>query len=721
MNKKTAFGMHLAAFLLVSQLSAQTSAPAENANKEEAAKDLVVLNKFEVRKNRDVGYFSANTTAGTRSSMATLDVPGSVSIINAEMLSDLNVVDADQALKYGVSGVTSNEHVRDDSIIRGYRQSHIFRDGVVATSFVVNQLYDVDRLEVVKGPAAMVFGNSGVLGGAVNYVAKKPTYTPQGDAKVTIGAENSYVRSTVNVSGPLSDERKDIRYRLTLGAQNDSRDKQIERLNQLFIGGALDFDFGKSTVSLYGFYIDSDRYIYFNDFLDISKTTGPMVLNKYSTADFNVADDKQNLYFDNKELYVSGQIVTQLSENFTFKGFYRYRSDNEPRRIIRGISMLADNVTLNRQILNFPYSEYGHNVQVDFIYKLTIKNVTQDISFGADYSNVFSRDILAIYPITPLNTAAPDYSADATLLDQYPINSQNQRTTNEGLSYYVQDFAKLWNDKVNLVAGLRWINPKVVQQNLLTNTLTTRDDPMKRVYRYGIVFKPLPKVSVYAMKADTFSINTGVNHLGVALLPSAGKITEFGIKTFDVAFAGGQLFASAAYFDMALTNVTTVGQLVTLPDGRTLNEILQFASETSKGFEFDIGYRHKVGPGDFDAIVTYYDATPKSATGTRTIRAPKLLWGVLAKYAFTDGGLKGLTVGFGASHTGDRLATTGGLYYPEHDLYDMFVQYRLNSRWSFALNIDNLTDERYVATYAAAGLAGANDSRTIRLTTKYAW
>src|SRR5688572_5816341 len=199
MKKKLISGAGLAALLFVPCLTAQTASPPAPASGTEPAKEpakeeeVLKLPDFQVSKARDVGYFSAETTAGSRVTQAIVDVPGSIQVINSEMLSDLNVVDPDNALKYGTSGVTSNEHVRDDMTIRGFRQQQIFRDGIQSTSFVINQMYDVDRLEVVKGPAAMTFGNSGVLGGVVNFVPKKPTYTRQGDVKVTVGSEGNYV------------------------------------------------------------------------------------------------------------------------------------------------------------------------------------------------------------------------------------------------------------------------------------------------------------------------------------------------------------------------------------------------------------------------------------------------------------------------------------------------------------------------------------------------
>jgi outer membrane receptor protein involved in Fe transport len=81
-----------------------------------------------------------------------------------------------------------------------------------------------------------------------------------------------------------------------------------------------------------------------------------------------------------------------------------------------------------------------------------------------------------------------------------------------------------------------------------------------------------------------------------------------------------------------------------------------------------------------------------------------------------------LSAGFGGYYEGDKLATTNGLlYYDFDDTYDAFVQYKLDRHWTFSLNADNLTDARYVASYAAVGLVGGNAPRTFRFTVKYGW
>jgi len=103
--------------------------------------------------------------------------------------------------------------------------------------------------------------------------------------------------------------------------------------------------------------------------------------------------------------------------------------------------------------------------------------------------------------------------------------------------------------------------------------------------------------------------------------------------------------------------------------------------------------------------LSYYQANSKSASGFRSVRAPESVSSFFQKYGISEGVAKGLSFGCGGYYEGNKLATTNGLlFYDFDDTYDAFVQYSLNRRWTLSLNVDNITNARYVASYAAVGL-----------------
>lgn len=709
------------ACVLIAVTSATALAQGINQNSDDD--DVVVLTPFTVSNERDVGYFSAETTAGTRVRKALVDIPGSTAVINRELMDDLMAVETTKAINYGVSGVTSLDAHQEDFSIRGFREIGNFRDGVASTAFFPTQTYDLDRIEVLKGPVALSFGNGTILGGAVNMVSLKPTTTNLRSIE-TIFGENSNVRSTLNLSGPLT-TAKDVRYRLTLGAQIDDRWKEIERDNQTFFGGALDSVFGRSTMSFYAYRYETDAYRYFNDFLDISGFVnavpdGYLRLNPLSTKGFSPARGK-DVFGDNLEHYFTAQVTTQLTDNLSFRAFYRYRDLEDRRRILRGITVQPDNFTLNRQDIPFAIDNRLHTVQTDVIYQLKLAQVKSEFSSGVDFSRGNTRQGLIVAPgIQPLDTRSPNFTSDNNLLfgAKTPAFNSDGRTESEIFSYYVQSFLSTFNDRLIFSGGIRWID-SIQFSRPITNVVTRTAAPVKSAPRLSLMYKASENLSVYVTKADTVPSGQGNNQRGEPLPFTAGELEEVDLKFFGLNALGGSLYGSLAYFNMAKTNVRVI-----LPDidPQTGFSIITTAGgDTSKGFEVDLGFRAPAGPGSVDIIVTHYDAKTRNSKNGRAAFAPDTVTSLLLKYGFEDGTLEGFSFGLGWYNEGDKLASGSQIFIlAPKESYELFATYDWK-KWRFGLNVSNLSDERGVDRFAVNGLVQSTDPRRIRLSVGYRW
>lgn len=677
------------------------------------------LSPFMVSAERDVGYFSAESTAGTRNARALIDTAGAAAVINRELIDDLKATEVTKALNFGVSGVTSLDILAEDFSIRGFRELGHFRDGVSAMGFYPSQTYDLDRIEVIKGPIALSFGSGTILGGAVNLVSRKPTGTLVGELDVTVG-ERNLLRTTANVSGPLT-EAANVRYRVTVGYQNDKRWKEIERDNNFFVGGALEADFGPSTVSLNFHRYVTDAYRYFNDFLDLSSWVDgapirPVELNPLSTSRFSPGRGR-DAFYDNKETYFTAQLLTQLTDNLAVRLFYRFRDLEDRRRLIRGITMQSDNITLDRQDIPFEVDNMAHTGQVDVNYRFEIANIGNDLSFGADFGRAQDRQGLVVFTMDPIDTRNPDFSGD--VIDPNPALTSNARNEFDTLSYYIQNQVSLFGDRLMLNAGFRWVESTRFSTNLINNTFSRGEPPTRRAPRYGIVYKPLENLSIYVAKAETVPANQGNNQRGEPLPQTFGELEEIGIKFFDLQALGGSFFGSVAYFDMARANVRVI--LPEIDPQTNMNIITTTTGDTSKGFEFDLGYRVGVGPGNLDALVTHYNAKARSMDGGRAVFAPDRVSSFLLKYSFNEGDLDGLSMGFGGYFEGDKQATANAAFVlPSKKEYETFVRYERDN-WRVALNVSNLFNERRVERVAANGLVQATDPRRVRLTMGYHW
>jgi len=711
----------------------QSVPPAKPAAGGEA--DVVELSPFVVKEETKDGYQAQQTLVGSRTAKNILDIPASISIINAEQIKDLNAVEVSQVLAVGVSGVTRNQTINDDVNIRGFRTASSLRNGVTKTSFKRNPMFDVERIEVLKGPGALILGNNSFLGGAVNFVSMRPTATPAGQIQTTF-SEDNYVRLSGNVSGPLvKSEDLSLNYRVTVGALTGDRPKEIEDKNeQMFIGGGLAMYFGSNiSVMVNAYYFEDNGYFYWNDFLDVSgpvptlKSLAKAKINRYSTEEYSVGRSR-DAFWDNSDGFIDVTALVKLTDNGNLRAYYFGGNLVDRRRIVRGITMGADNYTLARQDIPVAIDNVTHNVQLDYLHRLPLEHFTLDSTLGVDGAFTSSRTGQSVNAMPALDVRSQAFPNDTAYFSTTKpgaglANLQDTGSKATSFSYYFQENLSFLKDRLILVGGLRWFTPGGTNTNYVTNVTTNRPDKAFRTHKYGLVVKVLPNVSVYYTDAqnifpqigftDRFAANDG---LGAALSDQQGKLKEYGIKFNHEVSNDLSLYGSLVHFDMSLTNVRTFGDL-----GNGVQGIIQSAQDTGEGWEVDYGMRLNGENGHADLIATYFNGESGIAAdpAVQAVDFVPRKYSLLAKYAWTKGTLNGFTLGGSIM---DQTGKRNGNYLIDFPrMVNVFAGYRWGKNWEFQLNLDNLTDERYVVAIAATGLIQTAEPLQVRLGVKYLW
>ena len=189
---------HLSVFSLVSTtvLHAQATPPA-TAAKEEA----VQLSVFEVTTSKDIGYQSANAAEATRMDTPIENIPMNVTVFNQQFIEDLLATDTAQLLAYDASSVKTTEN--DGFLARGSASVGTnFLNGFAQTSgFGSQPLANIERVEVIRGPAAVLYGSGG-YGGTYNRITKQPQFRTFTSAR-TIASDHSSFRTEFDYNTPL--------------------------------------------------------------------------------------------------------------------------------------------------------------------------------------------------------------------------------------------------------------------------------------------------------------------------------------------------------------------------------------------------------------------------------------------------------------------------------------------------------------------------------------
>ncbi len=701
---------------VVPSLAAQTAtAPADEVG--ETTKDVVVLNPFLVTQEDEGGYGISQSALGTRTVQPILNLPSSVAAINREFLDDLNAATMADALNFGVSGVTNSTINSDDVNIRGFRANQALRDGVMVVNFKRNPMYDVDRIEVIKGPSGLLLGNTLFHGGVVNYATLLPTTRRTGFASTTVGSYDSTVRVTANSSGPLvaADDFTAL-YRVTIGGEWGDPEKMDQAVDQLFIGTALTLKFqeGRLRLDTVYYHFNDDGYSYYDDFLDIQRsvTGGRAYLNSYSTESFAAAQRGQAFWHQRQD-YFNATFTGQLTDNGNFRVYYAHHRVVDRRAHLRAIGVQADNKTLSRQDLPFAVDNNSDILQAEYLYKTIRGNWRNDLQVGMDaYFETFWQRYALLTP-PAIDASNPDYTYTRPAFTDY--NASNGRAEKRNGTYWFQDNLTLFNERLILIGGLRWVDSHVVNENLVAKTTGIDDPPLVRTHRYGAVLKPTPKVSLYYADAANVTAIGGIDGYGRPLRNQEGKLKEYGVK-YDLTYGNLALTGSLAHFDMANTNV----QVYFTDPVLGLIIVQDPTGDTAKGWEAEVRARWKTDAGTADLIATYYDAeTLRVSTRGPATEAPGRVHSLFGKYTWTSGPLAGLTVGGGVFDQSEKITGAYTTDFPA--TYSLLARYAINPQWSVQLNGDNVTDERYVVFIANPALVQVAAGANYRLSVKYTW
>lgn len=154
----------------------------------------------------DQGYSAKRSTTATKTDTPLRDTPQSISVITADEMRDRAVQSIAEAARYvpGV-GFAQGEGNRETPIFRGISTTgDFFIDGIRDDVQYYRDLYNIERVEIFKGPNAMVFGR-GATGGLINRVSKQPEWTPSYGASLTLGSQSNR-RVTVDLNQPINDQ-----------------------------------------------------------------------------------------------------------------------------------------------------------------------------------------------------------------------------------------------------------------------------------------------------------------------------------------------------------------------------------------------------------------------------------------------------------------------------------------------------------------------------------
>lgn len=646
------------------------------------------------------GYRTAATTTATKTPTELLNIPQSISVINLEQMRDQGMMSMADVVRYvpGI-GMAQGEGHRDAPIIRGNAStSDFFVNGVRDDVQYYRDLYNLERVEALKGPNAMMFGRGGG-GGVLNRVTKEAGFTPFRELSIQGGSFGNK-RVMADIDQPLS---RIAAFRLNSMFEDSDSFRQYGNLRRYGVSPTLTIiPTGSTKLRL--------SYEFFHDGRVVDRGV-PSYGGLPSTSERTVFFGNPDQSKANADVHLGSAIVEQqlggwnLRNQTLFGAYDKFYGNVLPGAVNADQTMVSlsayDNATQRNNLFN----------QTDVVRNLKTGPIRHTLLIGAELGRQTTDNFRNTGYFNNATTLSVPF-LKPTIFTPFSFRQSatdaNNSVRNTVSAAYVQDQIEL-SRYVQIVTGFRVDRFDLNFTNQRNNARLRRVDNMVSP-RAGIVIKPITAVSLYGNYSVSFLPSAGDQFASLTattqtLKPEKFSNYEIGAK-WDL--ARGLSLSSAIYL-LDRTNTSAVD-----PNNPAL--IVQTGTQRSKGLE--LGFNGKLariwtiagGYARQDAVIR--TATTAALAGARVPQVPQntfSLWNhirILAR----------LSAGIGLIHQADMFAGIDNtVRLPAFTRTDAALFYSLTERLRLQANVENLFDAHYYASANGNNNISPGSQRALRI------
>lgn len=653
------------------------------------------LDSMSVQGNELTGYAVDESKSLTKTRVPLSESPFSVQVIPETVFTEQNALGLEDVYR-NVSGVvesgnTLNAQSEVLPFIRGFESPTVLRNGTRATQVGAVDLFNIESVEVLKGPASILFGAL-EPGGVLNYTTKKPRAIPSVNLKQQFGSDD-YYRTTVDATGPLT-ENKDLLYRFNM-AYTDSQSFRDEiDLDRVSIAPVLTWLASDQTELTLDFSYTRERVPY-DSGVPVDENGDKLVPDDTFFGDPSL--EGRTL----EDIFAGYTLEHQFNSIFTLTNrlqFHRSLPKNESIR--------------NRGVTGVPGSE-----QLRLRYQ-NEERVEDELQFVTDLTADFNTGSLSHQALVGLdlikqesefrryrqNLANVDINANPNVSFTPPSDLQLSKdidSETEWAAVYFHDQISLLEDgSLKLLLGGRYDS---VKQTDNLNSSAFRDQEFTA--RAGMLYELTPNISPYVSVSESFNPQPGgnVDRSGAVLAPETGLQYEAGLKLQSL---DKKWLSTIAVYEIEKEDVAVFDSDYFNATGE--NTYFPGVEQRSKGFEFDLTGEISQGLS-LIANYAYTDtevlknAGDPDSVGERLGNVPLHTARLWLSYKFQPGSrFENFGLGGGVRYESERLAQfDNNIELEDYTVYDASVWYRKpvigGNILTAQLNFRNIFNEDYYA------------------------
>jgi iron complex outermembrane recepter protein len=611
------------------------------------------------------------------------DIPQTVTAFDEQMIQNVGAREVQDVVRFipTATSQTPEFSVTANSInIRGFEASYTVNGMAGALSNTAPDLGNVERVEVLMGPASVLYGSM-EPGGIVNIVTKKPQREFHFAGSLDAGSFNRQ-RYGIDIGGPLSDG---VRTRLNASFSDGKSFINNWERERIEVAPSFEFDLTDATVlRLDGAYtraewvngaydgrVPAEGSVLANAFGEIPRSFSGAEpeLGGMVRSNVDVRAYLDHRFTDNWSANAS---VVYSRKKFSGPTFFVLGLGNDGRSGRRSVR-IDDDVSP---------SKFAH---VDLKGEVSTGPIVHKLIIGVDHLQEKSDGSENRIGLDPIDLYAPIYGV--VLPDPLPVESYVTELTASGA--FLQDRIQL-NKRLNLIAGVRY--SRIRESGAF---FEPGSDPESSTLKqsnwasqFGVLFDVTDSVALFAARNESFVPREGTTSEGHPFEPEKGLQYEVGSK-FDIGSTG--LTGNVALFQIEKPNVLAndpfnIGFLVPLGAVRSRGVEASASGTVLPGWGLFVSYAH------LNAEVT--SGTEDAFAGKKLSNAPSNTAAVISSYDFQSGWLSSFGITASAQYVADRFADSANvLSLPSYTRIDLSGRYALNEKVDLSVGVNNLGDE----------------------------
>ena len=677
------------------------------------------------------GFLAEASAAGTKTDTPILETPQAVNVVTRAQLDSQGSDNVTQALRYtpGVISQYGGTDLRYDWLtVRGFTPPIRYLDGLRlpfgASGYAQPRIesYGLERLELLKGPASALYGQSSP-GGLLNMVSRRPALDPQHEVALQTGSHGR-LQGAFDSTGPLDAEGQ-FSYRLTgLLRHSDSETDFLDE-DRIFIAPSLTWrPDARTSLTLLAQYqrIHSDG----GGAPQALPARGTLWANPNGRIPTSRSLSEPGYdEFRNEQLLLGYAFERRLDDVWQFRQNFRYSRVDADTQRVQAYSLAANQRDVGRYAWAFPEISDAFTVDNQLQADFTTGALRHRLLLGFDYQRedaTYEESNLVLLPAN-FDVFNPAYGQRIT---RPPMALRTSQGRNQA-GLYAQDELR-WERWVLTLGGrYDWATARTNRYTVASHsTAVTKQDDGEFTGRVGLVYRFDNGLAPYASYSTSFQPTSGTGRQGTPFDPTTGQQYEVGLRWQP---DGRGLYAALSAFHLTQQNVLTIDPADTrysTQSGEAESRGLEFEAKASlaEGLNLALSYAYT----ETEVTKANPNASGVSREGKQLPFAPKHQAAAWIDYGFDGQRLAGFGLGGGLRYIGASFGDADNLYRSDSaTLVDLALRYDLGRLLPQApgaqlgVDITNLFDKDYVSTCISATGCYWGNRRTVLATAKYRW